>query len=103
LVGHDVPLITGAPDGILLNVRVIPRAGKSGVAGTRHDALLVRLNAAPVEGAANAELIDVLARAFGIPRRHVTLISGERSRTKRVRVAGITEADVRRLLAQTPG
>lgn len=96
-----MPLITGAPDGILLNVRVIPRAGKSGIAGARHDALLVRLNAPPVEGAANAELIEVLARAFGIPRRHITLMSGERSRTKRVRVTGVTVEEANRLLNQS--
>jgi uncharacterized protein (TIGR00251 family) len=91
-------LITAAPDGILLNVRVIPRAGKSGIAGTRNDALLVRLNAAPVDGAANAELVEVLADALGVPRRSITLVSGERSRTKRVRVAGVTVEDANRLL-----
>jgi uncharacterized protein (TIGR00251 family) len=103
LVGHDVPLITGAPDGILLNVRVIPRAGKSGIAGTRNDALLVRLNAAPVDGAANAELVEVLADALGVPRRSITLVSGERSRTKRVRIVGVTVEDVARLLGLGTG
>jgi hypothetical protein len=96
-------MITGAPDGILLNVRVIPRAGKSGIAGTRNEALLVRLHAAPVEGAANAELVDVLAGVLGVPRRSITLVSGERSRSKRVRVAGVTVEDVARLLGLGTG
>lgn len=73
-----------------MDVRVIPRAGKSGIAGMRGDALLVRLNAAPVDGAANAELIEVLAEALGVPKRAVSIASGERSRQKRVRIEGVT-------------
>ena len=85
-------MIQSTPDGIIINIRVIPRAGKSGVAGTRGDALLVRLHAPPVEGAANAELIDVIATALDVPRRAVSIVAGERSRTKRVRVSGIDAA-----------
>jgi uncharacterized protein (TIGR00251 family) len=75
---------------VVLNVRVVPRASKAGIAGTRDGALLVRLNSPPVEGAANAELIDVIATALRVPKRHVTIVAGERSRTKRVRVDGVT-------------
>jgi uncharacterized protein (TIGR00251 family) len=78
--------------GIVIEVRVIPRAGKSGIAGTRGDALLVRLHAAPVEGKANEELIDVIADALGVAKRAVSIVSGERSRQKRVQVAGIDAA-----------
>lgn len=74
----------------IIDVRVIPRAGKSGIAGMRGDALLVRLHAAPVDGAANAELIEVLAEALGVPKRAVSIASGERSRQKRVRIEGVT-------------
>ena len=56
----------------------------------RGDALLVRLNAAPVDGAANAELIAVLADALGVSKRAISVVSGERSRQKRVRVDGVT-------------
>lgn len=83
-------MITTVDDGVVLAVRVVPRAGRSGLAGTRDDALLVRLAAAPVDGAANAELVDVLADAFGVPRRQVAIVSGERGRHKRVRVMGVT-------------
>ena len=75
----------------IIHVRVIPRAGKSGIAGIRGGAWLVRLNAAPVDGAANAELIEVLADALGIPKRAISIVSGERSRQKRVRIEGLTE------------
>lgn len=95
-------MITSSGDGVLIDVRVIPRAGKSGVAGTRNDALLVRLNAPPVDGAANAELIELLADAFGVSRRSVTLVSGSQSRSKRVRVAGVTAEAASHILIRTP-
>jgi uncharacterized protein len=82
-------LIESTPDGVILSIRVIPRAGRSGVAGTRGGALLVRLNAPPVEGAANAELIEVIADLLEVPKRAVAIVAGERSRVKRVRVTGI--------------
>jgi uncharacterized protein (TIGR00251 family) len=60
------------------------------VAGARGDALLVRLNAAPVDGAANAELIDLLAETLGVSKRAIEIVSGARSRQKKVRVTGLT-------------
>ena len=85
-------MIASIPEGVAIAVRVIPRAGRSGLAGTRGDALLVRLQSPPVEGAANEELIEVLARALQVPKRAVTIVSGDRSRQKRVRVTGIDAA-----------
>jgi len=84
--------IEDAPGGAILSVRVMPRAGQSRVAGVREGRLLVRLAAAPVDGAANDALIAFLADVFGVPRREVRLISGERTRDKRVQVAGVTAA-----------
>ena len=72
-----------------LEIRVIPRAGRSGFAGLREGELLVRLAAAPVDGAANAELIALLAKTLKIPKRDITIVSGERSRSKRVRIDGV--------------
>ena len=83
-------MIRATPDGIIIDVRVMPRAGRAGIAGTRGGALLVRLNAPPVEGAANAELVDVLAEVLDVPRRDVSIVSGATSKQKRVRVVGIT-------------
>ena len=72
-----------------VDVRVIPRAGRSEVAGMRDGAILVRLAAAPVDGAANAELIELFSRILKLPKRDITIVSGETSRSKRVRVAGL--------------
>ena len=57
----------------------------------RGGAVLVRLHAAPVDGAANAELIEILADALSVPKRAVSIVSGERSRHKRVRIDGVTD------------
>ncbi len=95
--------IAQAGDSVLITIRVIPRASRSQIAGTRNDALLVRLAAPPVDGAANAELIDVLAASLDLPRRDITVIAGERSRTKRVQVRGLTAADVSQRLTRQPG
>lgn len=96
-------MIESTPAGVVLSVRVIPRAGRSGLAGTRDNALLVRLNAPPVEGAANAELIGLLSDILDIPRRALTIVSGERSRSKRVLVAGVSTAVVEaRIKRQDP-
>jgi hypothetical protein len=85
--------------GILIDVRVIPRSGRSGIAGVRDGALLVRLNAPPVEGAANAELVAVIADALSVPKRAVAIVAGERARQKRVRVEGVSVADATAALA----
>ena len=86
--------------GVLLTVRVIPRAKRSGIDGMRGDAILVRLQAPPADGAANEELIGVLAAALAVPRSAVTIISGERSRQKRVRVTGVDAVTVQARLAK---
>ena len=75
--------------GVLLSIRVIPRAGTSAVAGLRAGALLVRLKAAPVEGAANDELVGLIARLLGVPKRNVAIVSGARGRQKQLRVSGV--------------
>ena len=92
-------MINSSADGTIVDVRVIPRAAKSAIAGTRDNAILVRLNAPPVDGAANAELIEVLSTALGIPTRSIVIVAGEHSRNKRVRVTGISAGDVERRLS----
>jgi uncharacterized protein len=79
---------------VTLAVRVVPRAGRTAVAGVRGDALLVRLAAAPVEGAANDALVAFLAEIFDIPRRDITLVAGHTSRAKRIAIAGLTDAQL---------
>ena len=79
--------------GLTFAVRVIPRAGRTAIAGARAGALVVRLAAAPVDGAANDALIAFLAEVFNRPRRDVTIVSGPTSRDKRVAIATLTESE----------
>jgi uncharacterized protein (TIGR00251 family) len=76
-----------------LDIRVIPRSPRTSVDGMRGSSILVRLAAPPVDGAANDALIAFLSQALDVPRRQVTIVSGETSRDKRVRVTGIETAD----------
>ena len=76
---------------MILSVRVIPRASKPGIAVEADGSLKVRLKSPPVEGAANDELVELLAKALGVPRRAVTITGGAHARTKRVHVEGIDD------------
>jgi uncharacterized protein len=91
---NSAHVVTDGRDGALIAVKVIARASTSAVSGIRDGALLVRLNAPPVDGAANAALIDVLSEALGVPKRAVSITSGETSRRKTVRVIGVSAASV---------
>ena len=87
--------VTDTPAGAVLNLRIVPRAAKNALAGEHGDALKIRLCAPPVDGAANAALIEFLAETFALPRARVQLLSGQTSRTKRVLLAGLSAAQVR--------
>jgi len=84
-----VPSIKKEDHGVSLAVRVAPRASRNELVGVEAGALKVRLTAPPVEGAANQALVKLLAKALGVAKGKVTVISGERSRNKRVLVEGL--------------
>ena len=90
-----MPFLTDTPAGAVLNLRIVPRAAKNAIAGEHGDALKIRLCAPPVDGAANAALVEFLAETFALPRNRVQLLSGQTSRTKRVLLAGLSAAQVR--------
>ena len=83
--------------GVRFTVRVQPRASRSEVVGAHGGALKVRLQAPPVDGAANAALVDLLAESLGVPRRAVRVVAGASSRSKTVDVDGVEQALVERL------
>jgi uncharacterized protein (TIGR00251 family) len=84
----------------VLDIRVIPRSPRTRVDGRRGGAILIRLNAPPVEGAANDALIAFLSDLLDVPRRSISIVHGQTSRDKRVRVEGIDpDAAIARLLA----
>lgn len=73
------------PD-LILQVQVQPRASREAVAGVIGDHLKIRLTSPPVEGRANADLIALLAKLFGVPKNQITLLRGEASRRKQLRI-----------------
>lgn len=75
-------------DGIEIAVRVTPRAARDALGAGTQDHFAARLAAPPVEGAANAALMPLVAATFGVPKRAVTLIAGDTARLKRLRVEG---------------
>lgn len=87
-------MVSAADGGSLLDIRVIPRAPRSAVAGVRDGALLVRLAAPPLDGEANDALIALMSSVLDVPKRDLAIVSGERSRRKRLRIAGLTPASV---------
>jgi uncharacterized protein (TIGR00251 family) len=87
---------TGA--GLTLRVRVSPRASKDALGGERDGALVVRLTAPPVEGAANESLARFLGKALGVAPSAVSVVSGASGRNKVVSVAGLDAAAARERL-----
>ena len=80
-------------------IRVVPRASKSEIVGEVEGSLKLRISSPPVDGAANEEVVRVLAKAFGVPKSNVVIVSGETSKTKRIRVIGATPERLRQLAA----
>jgi uncharacterized protein len=88
--------IRGTAAGVTFAVKVQPRAKKNAITGEIGDALKVALTAPPVEGRANEACIEFFANLLDVPRSSVTIASGETSRNKVVRVAGVLAEYVRR-------
>jgi uncharacterized protein (TIGR00251 family) len=82
------------PDGTVIQLRVAPRASRSAIVGPHGGALRVRVAAAPADGAANRELLALLAAVLGVRASDVELESGARGRDKRVRVRGLVPEQV---------
>lgn len=78
-----------------LLVLVQPRASRTKVVGEHDGRLKIALSAPPVDGEANAALIDFLAGALRVKKAQVALVEGDTSRRKRVRVDGVAEAVAR--------
>ena len=81
-----------------IDVLVVPRASRSRVVGTLGDRIKVQLAAPPVEGAANAELVELLAEVLAVPRRSIAIVRGEASRRKTVRIEGVDAEAIREQL-----
>lgn len=86
--------VSESDEGIVFQVRVVPRSSRSEVAGIQGDSLKVRLKAPPVEGRANEECIRFLAGLLGVKRDRVRILSGLKSKTKTIAVSGLQKKDL---------
>ncbi len=94
-------MIECKPDGdaLLVSVRAQPGAARDEVAGEHAGALKIKVTPPAQEGRANKAIAEVLARALGVRRSQVRLVSGQKGREKVFRVEGVAAADVHRLAA----
>jgi len=90
--------ISDSTGGALIQVHASPRASKNQILGLHGDALKIRLKAPPVDGKANEALIEFLSQTLGIPPRQITLLSGQTSRKKRLKLQGISASQVENTL-----
>ena len=86
---------------VIFKVHVVPGSWRSEIAGSHNDSLRVRVAARPVEGAANEELIRLLAKTFRVSKSSVQIVSGARGRAKQVSIEGDPQTVVEVLASKT--
>ncbi len=82
--------VSAAPDGVVIKIHLQPRASKTEICGFQGDELKVRVTSPPVDDAANRLCAEFFAKLFKLPKSAVTIISGQKSRHKRLHLSGIT-------------
>ena len=81
-----------------MDVKVLPRSSKDEIVGERDGVCKIKLTAPAIEGKANKALLKLLAKKLGLPKREIRIISGERSRTKSIRINGLTPEQIQKRL-----
>jgi uncharacterized protein (TIGR00251 family) len=81
--------------GVRIDLRVMPRSSRNAIDGVHDGRLVVRVTAPPVDAAANDAVAALLADVLDVPKRHVRLVAGARSRNKTVEITGIDAATLR--------
>jgi uncharacterized protein len=87
-------------EGLVLPVKVIPRAAKNAIVGWENEELKVRLNAIPEKGGANKALINFLAKTWKLPKSSFSMISGETGRHKKILIRDLTLESLMQILKQ---
>lgn len=79
-------------DAVTFSVRVIPRASRSEIGGEHDGSLKVNLALPPIDGAANAELIRLFTKKFGVSKSDIEIVSGETSKNKRIKIISVSKS-----------
>ncbi len=81
-------------DGVILSVRIQPRASKDEIVGEYNGALKIKLTSPPVEGEANRRCVEYLSKKLKIAKSQMEIIKGEKSKDKLIKIIGLKKADV---------
>jgi uncharacterized protein (TIGR00251 family) len=95
-----MPGTRSADIGAILLIRMQPRSSENALVGWSGDTVKLRVTAPPVEGAANTACLSVLSKLLDVPFTHLSLVKGEHSRNKVVRILGLTEEQVQARLGR---
>jgi uncharacterized protein (TIGR00251 family) len=87
-------------DGVELSVIVVPRSSRCEIAGIHNNSLRIKLTSPPVDNEANVQCCDFIAKQLGIAKRQVSIMRGKTARKKVVKIAGVTESEVRRKMVR---
>jgi len=96
------PFLRTQPDGVLLSVKLQPRASANEIGEALGAELRIKVTAPPVDAAANEALLKLLAQQLHCPRNRVDIVRGHTSRHKAVKLYGLTAEDVVAGLAASP-
>jgi uncharacterized protein (TIGR00251 family) len=88
-------------EGSTLRIKVLPRSSVNGIMGFEGDVLRVKVTAAPIDGSANQNLIQLLSKSLKVGKDSIRIMSGQKSRLKVVRIYGIKKDELSRRLAST--
>lgn len=91
-------MITKTARGLRLRLFIQPKASKNEIIGPHNGALKIKITAPPVDGKANAALVDFLSDVLDLPKRQIEILKGETGRNKSVEILGLSEEDLRQRL-----
>ena len=77
-----------------IRIKLLPKSSRNQIVGREGDHFKVKVTAPPIEGRANKALIDLLAKKLRVPKSHIEIISGERSRHKSIRIEGLSQEEI---------
>ena len=87
-------------DGISIKIKVQPRASRNKISGINADCLKLKLMSPPVEGEANEACIEFLAERCKVAKSNIIIVTGQRSRTKVIKIYGFTKKAFLQIIAQ---
>jgi len=85
-------------DGVVFNIRVLPRSSRCEIAGIQNDALKLKITAPPVEGKANEECIRFLSDTLGVKQNRISIKAGRKSKNKSIAITGVTRKDIESII-----